>query len=242
MDILEVDIGKRKLKYLFAPLLAFICILSSGIAASADEKARADGEKIFKKNCQTCHSTGATGGCMGPVLAGENKRRSKAFIESRISKDPRQMAQFAKQYGHAELMPHLRVEPGSAKKLSEYVFSLPEQKQLNVKPHKIVKENHPIAAASNSIPKSVEAGKRLIYERGCLTCHSFGGIGGQFAPPFDGIGTKRSEWYIFQRISNAELLLGNSGREYGARGVIMPSSSLSTENIKNICDYLKSLK
>lgn len=216
-------------------------------AVADGQKDRLKGAALFKKNCQNCHSTGVTGGCLGPVLAGEGARRSKGFIESRISNDPKKVAEFLKLYGHAELMPHMRVAPADAKVLAVYVASLSAPtKGFDVRGHAVTKKAKTLSAsttpAAQTKTPSPAAGKKLVYDRGCLMCHAFGGIGGQFAPSFDGIGSRRSEEYISERISNAELLLGKSGREYGERGLVMPPSSLSEADIANISSYLSSLK
>ncbi|MCC7528230.1 MAG: cytochrome c [Candidatus Melainabacteria bacterium] len=221
---------------------------SSFQSPTADEqKDRLRGGALFKKNCQSCHSTGTTGGCLGPVLAGEGARRSRSFIESRISSDRQKVAEFLRLYGHAELMPHMRVAPADARVLALYVASLAAPGNgFDVRGHAAGKKSNtsspPSSKPAQPATLSLDAGKKLVYDRGCLMCHSFGGIGGQFAPSFDGIGSRRSEEYISERISNAELLLGKSGREYGGRGLVMPPSSLSDADVANISTYLSSLK
>lgn len=201
------------------------------------------GAALFKKNCQNCHNNGITGGCLGPVLAGEGAKRSRNFIESRISSDKQKVAEFLRSYGHAELMPHVRVAPEDAKVLAEYVLSLPAPANgFDVRGHAATKKAETSSPSSQTIAASIAAGKKLVYDRGCLMCHSFGGIGGQFAPSFDGVGSRRSQEYIAERISNAELLLGKSGREYGTRGLVMPPSSLTEADIANISTFLSSLK
>lgn len=201
------------------------------------------GKALFKASCQNCHSDGKSGGCLGPVLAGEGSRRSKTFIESRISNDPKMKQEFLRLYGHAELMPHLRVPAASAKKLAAYVASLPSISEgYEVKPHA---KNNGVKRTESAVQdkaKLVSEGKKLVYDRGCLMCHSFGGFGGQFAPAFDGIGSRHEKDYLAESISNAELLLGKSGREYGERGLVMPPSSLSEKDIDSIAEYLSSLK
>lgn len=210
--------------------------------AQAKKADTAQGAALFKKNCQNCHSNGTTGGCLGPILAGEGARRSRSFIESRISNDPKQIQNFAAAYGHAELMPHLRVSPTEAKALTSYLISLPSPESgLDVKSHGASTAHAPLGKAES--PEALARGKKLVYEKGCLMCHSFGGIGGQFAPPFDGIAKRRTEEFIADRITSAELLKGTSGSaEYEERGIVMPPSQLSSDNIKDIAAYLSSLK
>ena len=201
-----------------------------------------EGEKLFKLNCQNCHSTGSSGGCLGPILQGERSRRSREFIEARISNDKAKVSEFAKLYGHAELMPHLRVSPEQAKKLTEYIYSLESPKGGY-----LVKGHSKVGIPSKTVvikasEEDISAGKKLLYDKGCLMCHSLGNMGGQFAPSFDKIGMRRDLNQIMENISNAELLEGNSGKEYGARGLVMPSSSLSADEIGRIASFLNSLK
>lgn len=219
-------------------LSAFVCGPSFSKEVSSARKA----EALFKAKCQACHSTGSVGGCLGPILQGERSRRSKEFIETRISNDPGKADQFARLYGHAELMPHMRVSPSNAKLLTEYIYSLETPKGgYSVKGH-VKKAQRKVAALGASQPDMSNEGKRLVYEKGCLMCHSLGNIGGQFAPAFDGIGRRREIESITQSISNAELLIGNSGKEYGARGAVMPGSDLSNKDIEAIAAFLISLK
>lgn len=201
--------------------------------------------KFFSQNCSACHSVGTTGGCLGPILAGEGQRRTKEFIESRISNDPAKIEAFRRIYGHAELMPHKRIPAAEAKKMAEYIMSLPGSEQgYKVKGHTAANVKAP-AKTSKQPPvgiASVIHGKQLVYERGCLQCHSYGGVGGQFAPIFDGIGTRHKASYISDRINAAELLLSNTDREYNERGIDMPPLGLSKKEISDITAYLTSLK
>lgn len=199
------------------------------------------GERLFKEqHCINCHSTGSSGGCLGPILAGERARRSRLFVESRISNDPAQIAKFTESYGHAELVPHPRVSPAHARALAEFINTLSAPHNgFDVTGHAPSKSALPSKAAADT---DVEKGKKLVYDRGCLMCHSFGGIGGNFAPPFDNIGTRRSPEFISQRINGAELLAGSNDSEYGGRGNVMPPSQLSSADIGNIVSYLSSLK
>jgi mono/diheme cytochrome c family protein len=204
--------------------------------------------KYFSENCSTCHSVGSTGGCLGPVLSGEGQRRTRDFIESRISSDPAKIAAFKRSYGHAELMPHKRIAPADAKKMAEYIMSLPgSDKGYTVKGHlPSDTKTQPNAKPTTKLPASGIAaiihGKQLVYEKGCLQCHSYGGVGGQFAPLFDGIGSRHKATYITDRINAAELLYTNTDREYNERGIDMPPLGLTQKEISEITAYLTSLK
>jgi mono/diheme cytochrome c family protein len=209
---------------------------------SAVARETAAGAQLFKEQCKTCHSNGTTGGCLGPVLAGEGKRRDRAFIESRISDDSREVAKFERSYGHAELMPHPRVSPQMAKELSAYVSSLPAAR-IKVKGHTaLASKSVPIDVSTYSGAQMSAQGQRLVYEKGCLACHTIHGMGGELAPKFDDIGSRLTPEAISQKITNAQLLIGPDNDEYNERGVVMPPLGLTNEQIKSITSYLVSLK
>lgn len=203
----------------------------------------AQGKAIFRSNCANCHSDGKVGGCLGPVLAGEGKRRSRTFIESRIINEPAVIAKFESEFG-PELLPHPKVKREVAKKLAEYILSLPAPKgELQVKAHKPDGRGHTIAQklAQKPVADDIAKGKKLLYEKGCLACHSLNGYGAELAPKFDGIGARRSPEAIGDQIGRAELMLGPSA-EYGERGIVMPSSDLSDSEMASIISYLSSLR
>lgn len=244
----------RPLKVWFAFIfLSSASALASAIAnpdKSAHEQSSANSSeaKYFSENCSACHSVGTSGGCLGPILAGEGQRRTKEFIESRISNDPAKIAAFQKSYGHAELMPHKRIAPAEARKMAEYIMNLPgPEKGFAVKGHAqtVVKRTDVKPVNGKQAPVGIASiihGKQLIYEKGCLQCHSFGGVGGQFAPIFDGIGSRHKASYITDRINAAELLFANTDREYNERGIDMPPLGLNKKEIADITAYLTSLK
>lgn len=215
-------------------------VLSKSDGSQENKSLLRDGQKLFKsEHCQNCHSNGTTGGCLGPILAGERARRTRDFVESRISNEPAQISKFNHQYGFAELMTHPRVSAASAKKLVTYIFSLPAPKsELKVSGHSA---SNRLSVVPDKTTGSIEIGKRLVYEKGCLACHSIGGVGGQLAPAFDGIGHRRDRSAILAQITGAELLIGKCGDEYNERGVVMPPTQLKAEEISHIVSFLSSL-
>jgi cytochrome c2 len=62
---------------------------------------------------------------------------------------------------------------------------------------------HVPAAAYSPQPQSASTleGKAVLEEHNCLACHSIQSNGGCLAPPFDGIGTRRSSEFITTRIT-----------------------------------------
>ncbi|MFN8552945.1 MAG: cytochrome c [Candidatus Obscuribacterales bacterium] len=245
----EVKMRRFKVWFTFI-FLSSVSAVASAIASpdkSAHEQSSANSAeaKYFSENCSACHSVGTSGGCLGPVLAGEGQRRTREFIESRISNDPAKVAAFQKLYGHAELMPHKRIAPAEAKKMADYIMALPgPDKGFAVKGHAKADVKVKVTTTKQASVgiASIIHGKQLVYEKGCLQCHSFGGVGGQFAPIFDGIGTRHKASYISDRINAAELLFANTDREYNERGIDMPPLGLNKKEIADITAYLSSLK
>lgn len=204
----------------------------------------ARGKNYFDEHrCASCHSVGTRGGCLGPPLLGIKSRRSKQFILSRITDDPREIARFAKLYNTIELMPHPRLPTNVASAVVSYLMTLPNPASgFKVGKHsQLSHTTQAIASQQNLAGSNSLNGKKLFYEHGCAACHSVGGIGGQFAPALDGIGNRRSLENIVKHITKAELLaLGASG-EYQGRGTVMPPSNLTPIEVQAIAKYLTSL-
>ncbi len=217
-----------------------------GFKPIQESKESTKGKRLFQKNhCTSCHTTGSSGGCLGPVLSGVGARRTKEFLNARITSDPKEVAKFQKLYGAGELLPHPRVSSSISKSIVEYLLTLPEPKKgFSVSMHS---EQTATTAASKTsstaaAADSVKEGKKLVYEKGCISCHSVGGVGGQFAVAFDGIGLRRTRDFVVDRISRTEGLIVTDLDEYGMRGASMPPLNLRESEIQSIVDYLLTLK
>ncbi len=208
------------------------------------------GQQIFQKgSCIQCHSTGAKGGCLGPVLAGVGGRRTAKFITNRITAGPAEEKEFSEEYGQNELLPHPRLPKAQAKLVVSYLMTLPEPKKgfvvnghrpISSKPTKPIKPTDPQGTATSSTA-SIQVGKKVFYSKGCMSCHSIGKVGGQFAVALDDIGSTKGRQYISDRINGAEALTLGTNDEYGEKGTSMPPSNLKPSQISSITDYLMSL-
>lgn len=177
-----------------------------------------------------------------PVLAGESARRTHSFIESRISSDPAQVEKFHEQYGQSELMPHPRVAPEAARDLAAYIMQIPVPPGgLNVHGHTAGKTVPQMSETNMTSSARIDAGKRLVFEKGCLSCHSVGGMGGGLAPSFDGIGSRKTPAEIAGQITKAQLMVGPEG-EYQERGIVMFTPDLSDHEIADITSFLSARK
>ncbi|CAN5472440.1 hypothetical protein BH10CYA1_BH10CYA1_49800 [soil metagenome] len=226
------------------------------VAAKASSPSRR-GEAIFQKGvCTQCHSIGGAGGCLGPILAGVGGRRSTTFITDRITAGGAEEEEFRKLYGRSELMPHPRLPRAQAKLVVAYLITLPEPKAgFVIKGHSNVsgqsKKNESAlngdsgensrSDSSTVSTESIQVGKKLFYSSGCMSCHSIGKVGGQFATPLDDVGSLRGRNYISNQMKGAELLTLGTNDEYGERGTEMPPSNLTPSQITSITDYLMSI-
>jgi cytochrome c2 len=223
---------------------------------AVDTKDSQKGKELFKQyNCSVCHSLGNAGGCLAPPLSGVGARRSKDFLLTRITKGKANEEKFASLYG-SELMPHLRLPPVDARCVVNYLLTLPEPSHgfevgkhqpnvIGVSKNTAIKQDiHSSPAKPTFGPENevlVSEGKKLFYERGCLSCHSIKGVGGQFAPNLDGIGKRKSFEDIALQLGNAELLALPSISEYNERGTVMPPSGLTESEVRKISAFLASM-
>ncbi len=216
-----------------------------GYAPEAVTEASKAGEKIFlKHSCVQCHSTGSKGGgCLGPLLAGVGGRRSRKFVADRITSGDVEIKEFQKLYGQYELMQHPRLPRQQARLVVSYLMTLPEPTGgVAMKKHLPTKgEVTKNTLTNKSLTSSIQSGKKLFYSKGCMTCHSIGNVGGQFAVALDEVGVTKGRKYISERMSGAELLMLGTNDEYSERGTLMPPSDVSPVQIKSITDYLMSL-
>lgn len=227
-DVLYVDYGKYK-------------------GQPASNKSR-EGAKYFKQNnCSTCHSIEGKGGCLAPPLDGIGGRRSKIFVESRITNDEAAMARFLKLYPYAELLEHPRISHTQAKDIAAYLLTLSDLPGgVQITGHKVTKKTpfHSTEDAADChkdrVPKIAE-GRMLLNDRNCLVCHSIRNMGGHFAPPFDGISKRHERQFVTDRITAAEFFNQSGDNEYNERGTVMPPSDLNPEQVESITDYLMSL-
>lgn len=216
----------------------------SGYVPQAISESSKAGQQIFMKGtCTQCHSTGTGGGCLGPSLAGIGARRSAHFVADRITDGDEERKAFQKLYGQYELMPHPRLPKKQADLVVSYLMTLPEpSKGFVLKGHTHKKSApKPQLSTGEGTVASIQEGKKLFYSSGCMSCHSVGKIGGQFAVALDNVGEMKGRAYISERMNGAELYRLGTNDEYAERGTLMPPSNLTPKQIKSITDYLMSL-
>ena len=203
------------------------------------------GQALFQENnCNVCHTVSGKGGCLAPPLDGIGSRRTRKFLLLRITSGSCTETEFSNQYGLAELMPHARVPSTTANAIVEYLLTLKAPKHgFKIIGHDENKGGTKEPQSSGGSPGgAIARGRQLISRKGCLSCHSFGNLGGTFAPKFNGIGVRVTEDAIRRQISGAQLLTLEDDPEYGARGTTMPPLDLTDKDIDDLTAFLSSLK
>jgi cytochrome c551/c552 len=144
--------------------------------------------QLFESNgCTACHSIEAKGGCLGTPLDGIGAYRTKVFLLSRITDSQAAIDQFNKLYGKAELMPHPRINSKDAEHIVDYLLTLSmPQGGYFIQSHNtgaILNGNGKVVTKQISkAQNSTILGKSLLYDRGCIACHSINNIGGLLLP------------------------------------------------------------
>lgn len=206
------------------------------------------GKTLFiQNNCVTCHSVGSQGGCLGPPLLGVGARRSKNFILARITEGSEAENKFRTIYKATELMPHPRLSEQKARAIADYLLTLRQPSSgfiMSKHSNGLIKSDLKVNNSEESsevMASSVNAGKKLFFEKGCAACHSAGGVGGEFAPMLDGISMRRDRQYIIDLVNGAQNLSLGAAGEYNARGTMMPPLNLDSDEVNQITDFLMTL-
>lgn len=80
---------------------------------------------------------------------------------------------------------------------------------------------------------AIQAGEETVKTVGCLTCHAVGGLGSDFGPALDSVGTKVTASYLRQWVRDPKAYDPDTS---------MPSLRLSDSEVENVVAYLMSLQ
>ncbi len=202
------------------------------------------GKKLAaRQNCASCHSLEGHGGSTAPPFDGIGARRSRAFMLARITSGRAAVEEYAKMNATGELFAHPRVPVEQAKNLVSYLLTLPEPAGgFEISSHPGANANTVASVKPEQIPsaQSIRVGKSLFLRRNCLSCHSVGSGGGQFAPRLDGVGQRRDRAFIVNTLTTAEIHTLTEDEKRGDK-IIMSPSAFSAAQIKAVTDFLMSL-
>jgi cytochrome c551/c552 len=162
---------------LYIPL--FLIFLMSNLAAQQFEMPEnpLKGRFVFEqKGCITCHSISGEGGNIGSDLGKEKFYGSFLQLAS-------------------VMWNHL---PEMLRQMRELNLSFPEFSRTEIS--ELIAYLYYLRYLGE--PGNLYRGKILVKEKGCLTCHSVGGMGGDHAPAFDKLSKYISPLFLAQALWN----------------------------------------
>lgn len=88
-------------------------------------------------------------------------------------------------------------------------------------------------ASYSTAPRAIAAGEQVVKSVGCLSCHAVDGLGSDFAPKLDNVGSKLTPQFVRQWISDP--------KSYDP-DTVMPSLRMTRAEVDNAVAYLMSLQ
>lgn len=183
------------------------------------------GKNIWESNnCMGCHTIFGEGAYYAPELTNVYTRRSEEFIKMFL-KDPNAM------YPGKRKMIKYDFSDGEIEDVVAYLKWCSEV-DLNGFPAEPFLKKHTASsiATSNQTIKQPE-----IFDKLCLTCHTFYGKGNRIegAPVLDNIGLLRDKIYLEKWLKDPKSIKSNS---------LMPKFPLSEATINELVDFLSMQK
>jgi len=183
------------------------------------------GKNIWESNnCMGCHTLFGEGAYYAPELTKVYLRRSEEFIRMFL-KDPNAM------YPGKRKMVKYDFSDGEIDDLVSFLKWCSEV-DLNGFPVEPPLKKH---VTSGSVSSSVSEKKPEIFDKLCLTCHTFGGKGNrlEYAPILDNIGNIRDKDYLRRWLTDPNSVKKNA---------LMPKFPLSETTISELVDFLSEQK
>lgn len=171
----------------------------SGYEPASPSQQSAKGKRLYQMlNCEQCHAIDGKGGELGPPLDGIGGHRGREWLTARLLDPEAQMREFPDVFdGRPNIMPHPSVDKKEAKRLAEYLLTLPEPAGgFDLKAHKDVSPKIETADPNfkpRAIDESAKRGAKLFIQFYCAACHTIDGGTARFGPDLRGIGARRSE-------------------------------------------------
>jgi mono/diheme cytochrome c family protein len=185
------------------------CHLPSDIP---DAPQLARGQAVFEDSgCIGCHKLHGSGGVIGPELDRVGATRSPEWLLKHF-KNPAAVTP-------GSAMPPLGAGDADLQALTLYVMSF---------------TGEPLSAyyvSMKTLPGTL-AGRRLYEERGCPSCHSLAGKGGNIGPPLDQVAKRRDPQWLIAHFKSPQAI---------SPGTIMPQFDFSEQEIRALTQFLLSL-
>jgi mono/diheme cytochrome c family protein len=169
----------------------------------------AKGRAVFDEiGCIGCHKLKGVGGVIGPELDGVGARRNAEWLAKHF-RDPGAVTPNS-------AMPPMKINDEELDSLTLYMLSLTGER---------LSAYH---VSMKTLP-GPEAGKRLFAEKGCIGCHSLGGVGGKIGPALDEVSKRRDAEWIAAHFRNPQSV---------TPGSVMPRFDFSEEQIRALTSFL----
>lgn len=170
------------------------------------------GAQLFQlKNCTQCHTSGEKG---DGKLTAVNEIREDAWFKEHVKKESKIVLREAKSSRKQR-----RVLKEEIVALTDFLFksSAEEKKQISAQ------------------PASVVQGAFLVYQNGCLKCHSISGFGKEVGPDLTYIADKHNDraWHV-QNLKDPQ--------QFHPESPMPKFDKLPEEQLNAIIDYLLTLK
>jgi mono/diheme cytochrome c family protein len=173
----------------------------------------ARGAELFEtRGCRGCHKLGGVGGIIGPELDQVGARRSPDWLRKHF------------------LAP-AAVTPGSG--MPPQQFSEPDLDAITLFMLSQTGETVPGFYASMKVIPSASEGRRLFQQKGCIGCHSIGGLGGKIGPALDDVGLRRSSEWMIQHFRDPQAV---------SPGTVMPRFGFTEPEARALTDFLLHLR
>jgi len=169
-----------------------------------------EGRKLFEtQGCRGCHKLNGVGGSIGPDLTEEGaNHRAPGWLERHFL-NPNLVST-------GSAMPNFHFTNEQALALTYYMLSLTNE------------EMGTYYSSVRLIP-SPDYGRQLFVEKGCIVCHSIGGVGSKAGPDLLGVTKRHSLEWLDEQLVNPELVYPGSS---------MPEYDLETNARKALIAYI----
>jgi mono/diheme cytochrome c family protein len=177
------------------------------------------GRRLFsEKQCIVCHQVGGTGGVVGPNLDPFKQFASPIYVAAAM-------------WNHAPAM----AEVMKARGVERPTFTGQELRDLIafLAPATAGPQEGPLYV----LPGRPELGRQLFAGKGCIQCHSVGGVGGRVGPDLVALGVRRSPIEFAATIWNKAPAMIAAMQP---RGITVPQ--LRPEEMADIVAYLYSVR
>lgn len=138
-------------------------------------------------NCMGCHTILGEGAYYAPELTRVYRRRGPEFIKAML-RDPEAM------YPGQRKMQNYHFSPAQIDDLVAFLQWIDGMDLNGFPPTPTLGGVAAVGAGGNGVAPT--GNRPQIFNQLCLTCHSFGGAGGQVGPSLDLVGDRRSADYL----------------------------------------------